>query len=142
MTGYHILADLIVVVHFAFVVFVVVGLILILLGLALGWGWVRNVYFRILHLLAIGLVVVQAWLGITCPLTRWENELRVAAGQSAYTDTFIGRWVHLVLFFKAEPWVFTLIYSLFGLGVLASFVFGPPRLRRRGRSAGEPENRA
>ena len=131
MTSYRILADLVVVLHFAFVAFVVVGLVLILIGLGLRWGWIRNLWFRVVHLLAIGLVAVQAWFGITCPLTTWENALRDAAGQSVYTETFIARWMHKVLFFQAEPWVFTLAYTLFGLAVLAGFLFGPPRFRRR-----------
>ena len=50
MTGgalYLALADSLLVVHFAFVAFVVVGFILILAGLWCGWKWVRNFWFRI-----------------------------------------------------------------------------------------------
>jgi hypothetical protein len=35
-----------------------------------------------------------------------------------------------LLFFDAEPWVFTVCYTLFGLAVLATFVLAPPRLRK------------
>ena len=39
--------------------------------------------------------------------------------------------VHDLLFFDAEPWVFTLLYTAFGLLVVATFVMAPPRWRRR-----------
>jgi hypothetical protein len=72
---YRTLADVIVTVHFAYVAFVIVGLAFTLIGAALHWTWVRNFWFRIIHLLMIGIVVAEAWLGIVCPLTTWENRL-------------------------------------------------------------------
>ena len=73
---YRLLADALLVIHFAFVVFVVVGFLLILLGLLARWTWVHNRKFRITHLAAIGIVVLQAWFGQLCPLTICENALR------------------------------------------------------------------
>ena len=67
-TFYRLAADAVVLVHFSYVAFVVVGLAAILLGLARRWGWVRNVWFRSLHLLAILVVAAEAVCGITCPL--------------------------------------------------------------------------
>ncbi|MFW2403549.1 MAG: DUF2784 domain-containing protein [Gammaproteobacteria bacterium] len=112
------LADAVLVVHFAFVAFVVLGFLLMLVGLAAHWRWVRNRTFRIAHLCAIGVVVAQAWLGKICPLTVWENELRRRAGQDAYAETFVQHWLHELLFYDAEPWVFTAIYTVFGVLVL------------------------
>ncbi len=121
-TALHsLLAETILVVHFLFVVFVVFGFMLILLGLLAGWSWVHNRKFRLTHLAAIGVVVLQAWLGQLCPLTTWENELRRLAGQSGYKETFVEHWLHQVLFYQAEPWVFTMIYT--GFGVLAVLVW-------------------
>ena len=121
---YSVLADMILVIHFAFVVFVVFGFVLILLGLLAGWSWVRNRKFRITHLAAIGIVVLQAWFGQLCPLTVWENELRRLAGQSGYTETFVEHWLHKVLFYQAEPWVFTAIYTGFGVLVVLVWFLG------------------
>jgi hypothetical protein len=121
------LADAIVVFHFCYVSFVVFGLAAILLGIALGWPWVRNFYFRFIHLAMIVIVVGEALAGIPCPLTVWEKELRLKAGEVSYAGDFIGYWAHRLLFYSAEPWVFTLIYTLFGLAVLATFVLAPPR---------------
>ena len=51
------LADVVLVVHFLIVAFIVGGLILTWAGFFLGWQWVRNPAFRYLHVAAIGFVV-------------------------------------------------------------------------------------
>lgn len=119
---YATLANAVLLIHFLFVAFVVIGFALILVGTGLGWRWVRNRIFRICHLLAIGAVVVQSWLGWLCPLTIWEGQLRSRAGEAHYAGSFIQHWLHRLLFFQAEPWVFTTIYTLFGAAVLATWL--------------------
>ncbi|MDP2324987.1 MAG: DUF2784 family protein, partial [Gammaproteobacteria bacterium] len=57
------LADLVLIAHALYVGFVVLGFGLILLGLARGWPWVRRPGFRYAHVDAIGIVVLQTWLG-------------------------------------------------------------------------------
>jgi hypothetical protein len=133
---YRIAADTIVVVHAAYVGFVIVGLLLILLGILFRWQWIRNFWFRLTHLLMIAVVVAEAWFGIVCPLTTWEQRLRKLAGSETYEGDFLAKWVHELLFFDAPPWVFTLCYSLFGTAVLATFLIAPPRRpsRRNGRA--------
>ena len=127
------LADLIVVFHTAYVSFVIFGLAAILIGAAFHWGWVRNFWFRAIHLTTIGIVVAEAIAGISCPLTDWENQFRVAAGQAGYPGDFIGYWAHRLIFFQAKPWVISMLQILFGLAVLATFVLAPPRRPRRSR---------
>lgn len=131
---YRLLADLTVIIHFAYVMFVILGLFAILAGWALRWNWIRNRWFRGIHLLMIGVVVLESWAGITCPLTTWEHQLRQRAGQETYQGDFIATWVHDALFFDAEPWVFTVCYSLFGGLVLATLFFVPPRWRMKANS--------
>ena len=55
------LADALLLIHVLFVGFVVLGLLAIYAGCFLHWHWVRNRWFRILHLMAIAIVVLQAW---------------------------------------------------------------------------------
>ncbi len=126
-TLYRLTADLVVVVHFAFVAFVVFGLLLTLLGGVRRWEWVRRLRFRVIHLAAIGLVVIESLCGITCPLTVWEQRLRNLAGDVTYRGDFIAACVHDLLFFDAEPWVFTIVYCSFGAVVALSRIFVPPR---------------
>lgn len=123
----RILADAIVVFHASYVSFVVFGLAAILIGALFRWRWVRNFWFRIAHLAAIGVVVFESLAGIPCPLTVWESQLRRAGGQAGYTGDFIGYWAHRLIFYQAEPWVFTMLYVLFGVAVAAAFILAPPR---------------
>lgn len=133
---YRLLADLVVIVHFAYVAFVLFGLLAILLGWVMKWEWVRNRAFRVLHLVMILVVVLEAWFGITCPLTTWENDLRSLAGQATHEGAFIADLVHDLMFYEAEPWVFTICYTLFGAAVLGTLFLVPPRWRRSARSSG------
>jgi polyferredoxin len=124
---YRTLADGVLVTHVAFVAFVVVGLLMILAGGFRNWAWVRNPWFRASHLVAIGLVVVQAWFGVVCPLTTLEMNLRERAGDETYHGTFIAHWLQKLLYYQASPWVFVLAYTLFGLAVIGSWWKVRPR---------------
>lgn len=120
------LADAILVVHVLFVCFVVFGLVAVYLGYFLRWRWVRDLKFRLLHLLAIGIVVLQSWLGVICPLTIWEMALRKQAGAATYAGSFIQHWLHQLLYYTAPQWVFVALYSAFGLLVLLSWFLVRP----------------
>lgn len=122
-------ADAILVAHALVVCFVVAGQALILVGGWRGWDWVRNVWFRLAHLATIGVVVLQAWLGRLCPLTVWERELRRAAGQGIYEQSFIEYWVARYLYLDLPWWVFVASYSAFGLLVIWTWWRWPPRRR-------------
>lgn len=119
-------ADALLFVHVLFVAFVVLGLVLIWLGKALSWGWVRNRVFRFAHLAAIGIVVIQSWFGVICPLTTWEMALREKAGDVVYSGTFISHWLDKILYFNAPAWVFITCYTAFGLLVVASWIWVRP----------------
>ena len=124
------LADAILVVHAAFVLFVVGGLLATWIGLALDRPFARNPWFRNLHLAAIAFVVLEAIAGVMCPLTVWEDALR---GQR--TDSgFLQRWIHAWLFWNWPAWVFTAIYAAFGALVAWTWWRWPPRARSRAPS--------
>lgn len=125
-----ILADFILITHALFVAFVVLGLFVIIIGRYSHWNWVRNWWFRVAHLLAIGIVIAEAWLGLACPLTEWENLSREAAGGSAYSSSFVQHWLHEILFYDFAPWVFTVAYTAFGMLVLIAWLLVPPQRTR------------
>ena len=124
------LADIILITHVLFVCFVVFGLVAVYLGYFLKWPWVRNPVFRILHLAAIGIVVLQSWIGVICPLTVWEMALREGAGAEAYSGSFIQHWLQSLLYYSAPEWVFILVYTGFGGLVAVSWFIVCPRPRR------------
>ena len=72
------------------------------------------------------MVVAQAWLGVSCPLTTLESWLRVQAGGAGYETSFIEHWLTAILFYEAPAWVFTTAYTLFGLAVVAAWWRFPP----------------
>lgn len=115
-------ADAVLVVHFAFVTFVVGGFAAIWTGAALGWRWVRRPVFRYLHLAAIGLVAIEALAGIACPLTVLEDALRGASG----TSSFVARGLRSILYHDLPEWVFTVIYVTFAAATVGTLVAVPP----------------
>ena len=122
------LADVVLIAHFAFVLFVVGGLARIWIGAAAGWAWVRHFWFRIAHLAAIAFVAGEALLGIWCPLTVWEAQLRGAGAE----EGFVSQWVHRLLFYDFPEWVFDALHVGFALVVVATWWWIPPRARKRG----------
>lgn len=126
-TTYLLIAELVLLMHTLFVGFVVIGLLLIIIGKLQNWNWVFNPWFRLLHIIAIGIVVLQSWLGMICPLTTIEQELRERAGDDIYSGSFVAHWLEAILYYQAPAWVFITIYTLFGVAVLASWFWVKPR---------------
>jgi polyferredoxin len=117
------LADALLVLHFAIAVFIVGGLLLVWAGAALRWPWIGNPWFRYLHLAAIAFVAAEAILGYACPLTIWEDMLR----GGVRPDSFVGRWVKRLLYYEAPEWVFTAAYAAWTLATLLTLRLVPPR---------------
>jgi hypothetical protein len=85
---YQVLADAVVVVHFAFVVFLVVG------GL-LAVRWPNVLWFHVPSVLWGAFIVA---FSITCPLTPLERTLRARAGRERYEESFVERYVEGILY--------------------------------------------
>ena len=83
MKLYGIAADLLVVVHALFVVFVVLGGLLVLRWPRLAW----------VHLPAAAWGALIEFTGCICPLTPLENSLRQAGGQAGYAGSFINHYL-------------------------------------------------
>ena len=129
---YTFYADLIASIHLAILAFVVIGELLILVGWGFGWRWVRNRWFRLIHLATILFVVYEAVIGMQCPLTTWEDDLRRLAGTPANEHTFVGRIVQQFMCHQL-PFDHPLLvnsYYIFGALVLLTLIMVPPRLRK------------
>ena len=124
---YVLAADLLLFTHVLFVAFVIIGLVLIVIGRILDWTWVRNPWFRFAHLAAIGVVALQSWVGVICPLTSWEMALRQRADQIVYSGSFISHWLESLLYYQAPAWLFTVAYTAFAGIVLACWFWVRPR---------------
>lgn len=119
-------ADVVLLIHFLYVLFVVGSLPVIWLGAWFKLTFVRNRWFRYLHLAAILLVVIESFLGVVCPLTAWENSLR----RAEMDGSFIQRWLHHIMFYNVSEAVLTVVYVLFACLVAATFKWVPPNSRR------------
>ena len=86
--GYRIAADLVVVLHSLFVVFVVLGGLLVLRWPRLAWVHVPVAFW------GIGI----EWLGGTCPLTPLEKALRMRGGLAGYQGGFIEHYLLPILY--------------------------------------------
>ncbi len=123
-----VLADAILVLHVAVVAFVVLGTLAILAGGPLQWRRVRGFRFRLAHLLLMLFIALQAWGGRLCPLTIWEQSLRMRAGQATYGESFIQYWLSRLIFFEAPWWTFVAAYTLLaGLVALCWWRWQPRR---------------
>lgn len=123
------LADAVLFLHTAIVGFVVLGVPCIYIGKLLAWRWVRNYWLRVTHLLSIGIVTAQSWAGVICPLTTLEMWLREQGGMTGYTGSFIEHWLQTLLYWDLPAWVFIVVYSLFALLVVATWLVVPPTRR-------------
>jgi hypothetical protein len=133
MNEFALVADMLLVVHIAYMAYVVVGQLAILIGWPLGWRWIRNPWFRVTHLAAIMIVVVETLFGWRCPLTDWEEELRVLAGQRVAGQEslgFIAEWLHYFFLFPPSWQGFlNTCFLLAGAVILATVILVPPRFR-------------
>ena len=86
--AYHQFADLVLVVHFAFLAFVVAGGAFVLRWPRVAWA----------HVPAVSWGVLIEFFGWICPLTPLEIALRHRAGEAAYTGGFIAHYVMRVIY--------------------------------------------
>jgi hypothetical protein len=85
---YRVLADIVLVVHLAFVLFVAVGGVLVLRRRR--WAWA--------HLPAAAWGALIMFAGFVCPLTPLENWLRRLGGEAGYAGGFVEEYVLAILY--------------------------------------------
>jgi hypothetical protein len=84
-------AQLVLLLHGLFILFVVVG------GLA-AWRWPRLAWLPWLHLPAVAWAVWVEASGAICPLTSIENALRLKAGEAGYDGGFIAHYLLALIY--------------------------------------------
>src|SRR5262245_65432324 len=85
---YRFLADALVAIHLAFIVFAIGGGLIVLIR-----RWVAY-----LHLPSVAWAMYTEFTGAICPLTPWEQSLRRAAGEAGYTGGFIEHYLIPVIY--------------------------------------------
>jgi len=112
------IADIVMVIHFMFIVFLVGGQILMMIGYHRNWKWATSRVLRGIHIACTLYVIVQAWAGQWCPLTLLENRFRQSAGHQTYSSSFIQDWVGRLIYYDLPQWLFAVSYTVFGALVI------------------------
>lgn len=123
---YRTLADLVIVVHFAFIAFAVVGASLLLLRRVPRW-------IAVVHLACAAWASYVMFSGRICPLTPLENYLRGLGGEAGYSQSFIERYLFSVIYPDGLTRDIQIALGI-GVAVLNVVVYGCVILRARVRT--------
>ncbi len=113
--------------HLMVIVFNVAGCVLIPVGAWLGWRWVRELWWRLAHLLSLAVVAVQAMLGRACFLTLWQGDL----SGSSHVQPLIEEWMNGLIYWSLPLWVFAAAYVAVFAYVIGLWVWVRPRTSRQ-----------
>ncbi len=134
---YKILADLLVVIHFIWILFMLWGFILTLSGSFTLYflhtaaerrpSFFDRWLFRTIHLSGILYVAVLTIFGKYCPLTIWENQLRARhAPHLKYPASFVIHYIEKLVYPDADFLLFVIPTMIIALFTLIMFVLKPP----------------
>jgi hypothetical protein len=124
------LSDAVRVLHFAYIFFVVGGLVFVIVGNLRSWEWVNGLWLRTAHLAAIAFVVAESWFDMPCPLTTLEAWLRPQEEETDLSQGFIAHWFQRVFAYQVPTWMFSVTDTTIGLLTLLAWWRFPPRRRR------------
>jgi Protein of Unknown function (DUF2784) len=122
------IADLIAAAHISYFLFVVGGCAAITIGAA--WNWIRNPWFRLSHLAAVYIVVLENVFNIPCPLNTAEWQLRSSSGPAIKASSDIGGLLDQLLFHTIPGSVLTWMYYCLAVLLIIALIAVPPRFAR------------
>ncbi|MCU1334776.1 MAG: hypothetical protein JWO19_357 [Bryobacterales bacterium] len=125
----NVLANLVIILHLAYFVFVVGGFLGIVIGAALGWRWVRNPWFRIAHLLSVLIVLLEDVFDVNCPLNVLETSLRSPGTEAVEASGGMGDLLDQLLHHTLSERVLDGLYWTLGPLLVLLFVFVRPDFR-------------
>jgi hypothetical protein len=123
------LANIVTIVHLAYFVFVVGGVVGIVVKAARRPGWAYNPWFRIVHLLSIFVVLTENVTGWNCPLNVLEGSLRSPAIENVEASSGFGYLLDQLLHHTISERALDVLYWTLGLASLLLLFFVPPRWR-------------
>ena len=120
------IADIILIFHFCVVIFITFGFFLIPIGYKFGWVWITNLKLRIFHCGMMMFVTLETLLGITCPLTSIENNLR-----GIYESTsFVSYWIKKIIYWESPDQFFIILYCMLLVWTFSMWKLFPPRIKK------------
>ena len=116
------IADIVLMFHFAIVIFITFGFFLIPIGYKSNWLWVTNLKLRICHCGLMLFITLETLLGITCPLTSIENNIRGIKK----TTSFISYWINQIIYWDLPSQFFIILYCAVLIWTFLLWKFFPP----------------
>ncbi|MBN1897903.1 MAG: DUF2784 domain-containing protein [Spirochaetes bacterium] len=139
---YRLLADLIVIVHFLWILFVIVFYFLTLYSLLVkNERFLHLKFLRTVHLAGILMVSVFIFMGEYCPLTWWEIKLRNLSGIISYKGSFIVHYIEKFVYPDVHPLVVQIPSIVIGITTLIFFIIKSPFNKKEGDGSLLPANR-
>jgi len=124
-------ANLIAVVHIAFFLFIVGGMVAIVAAIRKPIAWVRNPWFRIAHAMAIYIVLFEEATGLQCPLNVLQWGAREVATGTTEASAGVGGLLDFLLYHTISPLALDIMYWSFGALTLLMLWIVPPRFAKR-----------
>lgn len=122
---YHLLADIVVVIHLAFIIFVIAGGLLLFRRPRLAW----------LHLPAAAWGALVEIMGWPCPLTPLENRFRELGGGTSYEGDFIAHYLLPIIYPENLTATIQLVLGVVVIVVNGVIYMRVIRTRRQGSKA-------
>ena len=120
------IADILLMFHFAIVLFITSGFFLIPIGYKLSWVWIKNLKLRICHSGMMIFVTLETLFGITCPLTLMENSLRGINDSSS----FISYWINQIIYWNFPSQFFIILYCVVMAWTFLLWKLFPPMIKK------------
>ena len=117
-----IFANFVLILHFLIVVFVTFGFFLVPIGYKFKWQWVQNIKLRAIHCILISFVTLETLIGMTCPLTIIESNLR----DINEPKSFVNYWISEIIYWNFPKNFFLILYILLLLWTFVMWKIFPP----------------
>ena len=119
-------SEIVLLFHFCVFLFMVLSFFLIPYGYYQKWEWVKNRYYRLIHLILMGIIFIEAILGFMCPLTILENFLR----NDIEINNKITQIIHQVMYWDLPTNQFIILYLLSLLYLIFLWFFFKPDFKK------------
>ena len=119
-------SEIVLLFHFCIFLFIILSFFLIPFGYYQKWEWVKNKYYRLIHIVLMGIIFIETILGFMCPLTVLENFLR----NNIEINNKITQIIHQIMYWDLPSYQFIILYLLCLLYLIFLWFFFKPDFKK------------
>ena len=119
-------SEIVLLFHFCIFLFIILSFFFIPLGYYQKWKWVKNKYYRLIHLILMGIIFIETILGFMCPLPILENFLR----NNIEINNKITQIIHQIMYWDLPTYQFIILYLLSLLYLIFLWIFFKPDFKK------------